>query len=66
MKNAGSPLGGLMVPSVSDGNRLATLLLCWKQIMVAALPASIAVRFAAQASAPKNMVPAALNMLKEK
>jgi hypothetical protein len=66
MKNAGSPLVGRMVPSMSDGNRLATLLLCWKQSMVAVFPASIALRFAAQASAPKNMVPAALNILKEK
>src|SRR5215813_12029403 len=65
-KNAGSPAVGCMVPSMSEGSRLSIAVLCWKQIMVAAVPASIAERLAAQASAPRNVVPIALNMLKEK
>src|SRR5205814_473583 len=64
-KTAGSPAVGWIVPSISEGSRLSMALLCWKQIMVAALPASMALRLAAQASAPRKAVPLALNMLKE-
>src|SRR5260370_33600635 len=51
-KKLGEPDGGSVLPSRSEGSRLATLL--WKQICVAAAPASIAARFSAQAPRPQE------------
>src|SRR5262249_1827993 len=49
------PAGGAVLPSRSEGRRLATLDACWKQTWVAAAPASMAVRSYAHASAPWNV-----------
>src|SRR3954464_12216501 len=43
-KKLGEPAGGGVLPSRSDGRRLATVFGCWKQIWVAGPPASIAAR----------------------
>ena len=64
VKKAGSPAAGWMDPSLSEGSRLPNEGLCWRQIMVAAVPASIAVRFSAQGRGPRKDVPELLNMLK--
>src|SRR6266851_2331972 len=44
-KKLGWPAGGNVLPSRSEGNRLAMLGGFWKQIKVAELPASMAARF---------------------
>src|SRR6516225_3230089 len=48
----GDPTGGDVFPSRSDGSRLETLGGSWKQMIVAAFPASIFARSSAQAIAP--------------
>src|SRR5437899_1953503 len=58
-KKFGSPAGGAVVPSRSEGNRLATLEPCWKQTMLAAPPLSINGRSKAQGFAPVNTIPKA-------
>ena len=57
IKKFGSPEGGGELPSRSEGRRLATLELFWKQMAVPALPASILVRSKAQACAPTKAPP---------
>lgn len=71
-KKSGDPPGGSSVlplaevpPSKSEGSRLPTLELCWKQTVVAVKPASIALRSKAQASAPTNGPVRLVNMLKD-
>src|SRR5258708_12330420 len=54
-KKLGSPSGGGVLLSTSEGNRLPTLLGCWKQMDVAEFPVSIFVRSYAPAIAPANL-----------
>ncbi len=56
-KKLGEPAGGAVLPSRSAGSKLASLVPFWKHCIVAALPASIAVRFMAQACGPMNKPP---------
>ncbi len=56
-KKLGEPVGGAVVPSKSAGSKLASLVPFWKHCIVEALPASIAVRFKAQACGPINEPP---------
>jgi hypothetical protein len=56
-KKLGEPAGGAVVPSKSAGSKLASLVPLWKHCMVAAVPASIAARFRAQACGPINGPP---------
>ncbi len=56
-KKLGDPVGGSVLPSRSDGKRLATLGGFWKQILVAELPASMAARSKAHACAPAKVWP---------
>ena len=53
----GEPVGGRVLPSRSEGNRLETEEGCWKQIIVAFAPVSMAFRSIAQASAPTKLFP---------
>src|SRR5713101_9127643 len=55
-KKLGDPAGGNVLPSRSEGNRLATLGGFWKQIMAAELPASMAARSKAHACAPRKLL----------
>src|ERR1035437_9026064 len=63
MKKSGELAGGAVVPSRSDGSRLANEVLSWTHCCVAVgSPARIFVRSRAHALAPANEFP--LNMLK--
>ena len=66
IKKLGVPAAGGVAPSRSDGNIPNWLEFCWKHWMVAALPASILVRSAAQTFAPTKAAPAILKLLKLK
>src|SRR5215467_211630 len=56
-KNPCEAAGGGVVPSMSDGRTPPNAVLNWKQICVAGLPASIAVRSKAQSLGPAKVCP---------
>src|SRR5260370_30817530 len=54
---SGAPAGGALDPSRSDGNRLPTLELSWKQTCVSTAPVSILLQTNAHARAQPNVLP---------
>src|SRR5215831_11947915 len=56
-KYSGDPAGGAVLPSRSAGRTPPKLVLNWKQIWVAGLPASIEVRSKAQSLGPAKVCP---------
>src|SRR5262245_27140230 len=56
-KNSGDPAGGGVAPSRSAGSTPPKLLLNWKQIWVAAVPAIIEARSSAHSLEPAKVAP---------